>query len=145
MTQEVVSTVLMRRVNDQVTFPEANSRLDHTAHHILTLYALGASDEEIRKAYNAHREVQRSPGEPKPDVAKDLQDRSQWAKHFGDFENYIDFLEFFQAEIDQNGVADTIQQHVFGSDEAADGMLKRLFAGANRPPLDLLRRWPTQL
>lgn len=110
---------------------EADSRLDHTVHHILTLYALGASEKEIQRAYQAHRELQRTPGEPNPDVAEHLQDRSRWTRYFGDFDNYVDFLRFFQAEIDRKGVADTIQQHVFGGDEAADGMLKRLFAGVH--------------
>lgn len=67
-------------------------------------------------------------------MAEDLQDRSLWPKHFGNIENYIDFLEFFQAEIDRKGVADTIREHVFGSDEAADGMLKRLLAGTYERP-----------
>ena len=102
---------------------------DHIAHHILSIFALGASPEEIQKAYDTNLGMQRSHGEQDDGIIQNMHDRTLFAKYLNDEKYYIDYLQFFQSEIDSKGIGKTMQEHIFAGDDVAIQMLDQLFAG----------------
>lgn len=113
---------------------------NHIAHHILTIYALGASPAEIKAAYDRNKTYQRSPMPVKEDVVQSLYDKAQFKDALGKERNYPNFLEFFQREIQQRGVEGTLKEYVFrekDGDECAESMLVRLFGGLLHPIIHL--------
>ena len=107
----------------------ANVLLDHIAHHILTLYALGASPEEIQQHYDRNKSYQR-PLQPVDDkVLENLHDYQKFHEYSGDERHYHDYLVFFQGEIDKKGYEEVINEYALKDDERANHMLVRLHAG----------------
>ncbi|GME36642.1 hypothetical protein BKCO1_3400021 [Neofusicoccum parvum] len=108
---------------------------NHIVHHLLTLYALGASPSAIQQAYDHNATYQR-PSVPltSPTIAQDLSDRAVFAQHLGSKQHYRDFLAYFQAELERKGVAAVLQEHLFTRGDArAEDLLARLFAGFLHP------------
>ena len=98
-------------------------------HHVLTLYALGATPEQIQSHYDSNKSYQRPP-EPVDNLIVDhLYDVSQFHKYLGNGRYYHDFLIFFQREIDKKGYENVINEYLLKGDERADDMLSRLYAG----------------
>lgn len=102
---------------------------NHIAHHLLTIYALGASPEEIQKHYDNNASYQRPPVKLEEGVVKDMQDPKVFEEHLGDENYYRDYLVFFQREIEKKGWQDVIKEYCFKGDSRGDKMLIRLFAG----------------
>jgi hypothetical protein len=100
---------------------------NHTVHHILTLYALGASEDDIRKAYEIN--LYQRDMVPSHHLATILDDREGFKKYLGKEESYSDFLEFFTVEIEKTSWQEVLNEYLFKGDERADDMLQRLFAG----------------
>ena len=96
---------------------------------MLSIYALGASPEEIRAAYNRNKGYQRPPYPRDVTVIHDMQDKKKFQEHLGDEKHYSNFLAFFQHEIDAKGVGAVLQDYVFAGDDRAETMLCRLFGG----------------
>lgn len=105
---------------------------DHAVHHILSAYALGASDEDIQRIWVNEKEIQKQEVRRKPDMnlVKELYDRKRFVELISVHDRYPEYLEFFQYEIEKKGVVKTVQEYVFAGDEAADLMLKKMYAGA---------------
>lgn len=98
-------------------------------HLILSIYALGASPEAIRVAYDRNKGYQRPVYGVDPDVVKALHDRTQFQRHLYKEENYSNYLSFFQEEIEAKGVGAVLNEYLFAGDERAESMLSRLFGG----------------
>lgn len=98
-------------------------------HLVLSIYALGASPEEIRAAYDRNKRYQRPAYAVDPDVVKSLHDRTQFQRHLYKEENYCNYLAFFQEEIGAKGVGAVLNEYLFAGDERAESMLSRLFGG----------------
>jgi len=105
---------------------------DHIVHHILTIYALGASPSLIQTAYNQNANYQR-PVKLQERKTVDLSDRAKFKKYLSNPAYYHDYLVFFQKEIDSKGVEAVLNEHVFAGDEHADRMFVRMFAGEYKP------------
>lgn len=103
--------------------------LDHIVHHILSIYALGASPEEIKAAYERNSSYQRPVLPTKDEVVKSLGDKGNLKAAMGKEGNYPNFLAFFQNEIDGKGVGDVLNEYLFSGDECAESMMVRLFGG----------------
>lgn len=93
------------------------------------MYALGASPDEIKVAYNRNKSYQRPAYPVDADVVKALHDRVQFQRHLYQEEQFSNFLTFFQEEINAKGVGDVLNEYVFAGDERADSMLSRVFGG----------------
>lgn len=104
-------------------------RLDHITHHLLTIYALGASPSMLEKAYNENVSYQRPKGELEQKIVEDLSDKAKFKDYLGQEKYFHDYLVFFQNEIDSKGLEATLNEHVFAGDEHADAMFVRMFAG----------------
>ncbi|KAL4754496.1 hypothetical protein BDW72DRAFT_213913 [Aspergillus terricola var. indicus] len=110
---------------------------NHIAHQILTLYALGASPDEIQAAYDRNKTYQRQALPTHEDVVQSFHQKDKFMDALGKEKCYPDFLEFFQREIDEKGVEAVLSEYLFKQDENAESMMARLFGGLLHPIIHL--------
>lgn len=103
---------------------------DHIDHHVLSIYALGASPEDVERAYASGSSYQRPALPVDEDVVKCLSNEDEFRKLAGKREHYPNFLHFFKQELESKGVDSVVQKYLFAGGEFADEMLARLFGGA---------------
>ncbi|TKA63034.1 hypothetical protein B0A49_09507 [Cryomyces minteri] len=110
---------------------------NHIAHHLLTIYALGASPAEIQKQYDNNQSYQRPPEPLDGKVVDDMHIPERFKSYLGKEEYYHDFLVFFQKEMEEKGWQNVVKEYVFAGDVRADDMLVRMFAGFLHPIIHL--------
>ncbi|KAI1525805.1 DUF4243 domain containing protein, partial [Pyrenophora tritici-repentis] len=110
---------------------------NHIAHHLLTLFALGATPAQLQAAYDHNASYQRPPEPLQPSIVSGMQDPSRFKNYLGQEKYYHDFLVFFQEEIDNKGWEATLQEYLFAGTEMADDLLVRLYAGFLHPLIHL--------
>ncbi|KAJ5735813.1 uncharacterized protein N7483_000938, partial [Penicillium malachiteum] len=110
---------------------------NHIVHGILSIYALGASSEQILAYYDRNKNYQRPVLPTNPDVIRNMQDSTKFQQYLGKEENYPNFLAYFQHAIDTKGLGDVLQEYVFAGDSRAETMLCRLFGGLLHPIIHL--------
>lgn len=93
------------------------------------MYALGASPDEIRTAYDRNQSYQRPAYPVDADVVKAMHDKAKFQEYLYKEKHYSNYLVFFQEEIDAKGVGDVLNEYLFKGDERAESMLSRLFGG----------------
>ena len=102
---------------------------DHIAHHILTLYALGASSDVIQKQYERNKSYQRPPEPVDRSILENMHDPTKFHGYLGNEKYYHDFLVYFQGEIDKMGYERVINEYLLKDDERANDLLVRTYAG----------------
>ncbi|RDW74646.1 questin oxidase family protein [Aspergillus mulundensis] len=110
---------------------------NHIPHHILTLYALGASPTEIQSAYDRNTSYQRPALPPSPAIVESLSDKKAFSEALGADKNYPHFLEFFQTQIESHGIEAVLKTYLFSRDANAESMMARLFGGLLHPIIHL--------
>jgi oxidoreductase AflY len=108
---------------------EAELTLDHIVHHLLSLYAIGASPDQIQNAFKLNTRYQRPAKSPSNPVWMSLSDHKVFRQHLGKPEFYQEYLKFFQNAIQEHGVETTCNEFLFKGSEGANDMLGRLFSG----------------
>jgi hypothetical protein len=103
---------------------------DHIPHHLLSIYALGGSPEDIRTAYERNNSYQRPVVPGVVEVIENLNETADFKECLGKEKHYPNFLSFFQRQIDEKGVGAVLNEYVFAGNEQAENMLCRLFGGA---------------
>ena len=102
---------------------------DHIVHHILTLFALGASASEIQRQYEYNLSYQRSLEPVDNVVLEHLRSYAKFDEYLGKEKYYHEYLLFFQSEIDKKGFKNVIEDFCLKGDGRANDMLVRLHAG----------------
>ncbi|KAI1423769.1 HypA protein [Xylaria sp. FL1777] len=111
---------------------------NHISHHLLALYGLGASPDDIQMGYNDNANYQRAPYQVHPDQIEELKDFELAKKKLGKEEYYTDFLAFFQKEIDEKGWQAVLSEYLFKGDERSEDMLFRMFSSFLHPIIQLM-------
>lgn len=93
----------------------------------MTIYGLGASPEEIQKAYDREAAYQTPRFPIDENVVEAMKDKGKFKEYLGQHPQYSNFLLFFQREIEAKGVKATLEEHVFADTEHASQLLPRLF------------------
>ncbi|KAF3009563.1 hypothetical protein E8E13_005702 [Curvularia kusanoi] len=106
---------------------------NHIAHHLLTLFALGATPEEIRQGYDTNVSYQRPPEPLKDSIVNDMHEPDRFKTYLGKEKFYHDFLVYFQKEIERKTWQGVLSEYLFARDERADDLLARLYAGFLHP------------
>ncbi|KAF2204078.1 hypothetical protein GQ43DRAFT_438277 [Delitschia confertaspora ATCC 74209] len=115
---------------------------NHLVHHLLAQWALGASPDPIRdlwefnKPYQSSIRREDSPIE-EPVIWKDLKDPKVFEECLAKDECYADFLKFFEDEITEKGVPETIKEYFLKGDARADDIFSRMFADLVHPMIHL--------
>ncbi|KAJ5365849.1 hypothetical protein N7517_008735 [Penicillium concentricum] len=110
---------------------------NHIPHQLLSIYALGASPEDIKACYGRNKSYQRPALPASQDIVQSMHDVAEFQKYAGKEEHYPNYLAFFQHEIDAKGVAEVLKEYVFAGDERAESMMCRLFGGLIHPLIHL--------
>jgi hypothetical protein len=110
-------------------FYKASGFHNHIAHHLLTLYGLGAPASVIEARYKENANHQRPPFPVEERVLQDMSDPENFKKYFDQEKYYQDFLVFFQGEMEKKGWENVLNEYVFAGDERADEVFARLYAG----------------
>ncbi|XHF99203.1 hypothetical protein AWENTII_002710 [Aspergillus wentii] len=126
---QAASEVLQEDLEKHHTIFNDQGFHNHIVHHILTIYSLGASPEDIRAAYDQNKTYQRPNPPVNENVVQSLGDKTEFKNYFGQPEHYHDFLAYFQQEIDKKGVNAVLDEYLFSGDECAEAMFVRLFSG----------------
>lgn len=110
---------------------------NHISHSILTCLALGASPEDIQRAYDDGVDIQR----PIPPIDLPLVDRLSddgvMYETLGAITKYTTFLAFFQKYMEQHGWKETVNKYLFSRSKLAEKMLARMYEGAYHPVIHL--------
>ncbi|KAL9076474.1 MAG: hypothetical protein Q9157_003632 [Trypethelium eluteriae] len=110
---------------------------NHIAHSILTCLALGASPEDIQRAYDDGVGIQR----PIPVINIQLVDRlyddNVLSETLGEIAQYTTFLAFFQKHIQEYGWKETVNKYLFSRSAVAEKLLARMYEGAYHPVIHL--------
>ncbi|KKK21810.1 hypothetical protein P175DRAFT_0544167 [Aspergillus ochraceoroseus IBT 24754] len=140
LTQESadrVSELLMINYARYHTLFDAVGFHNHTVHHLLTLYALGATPDEIRAMYDLNKGYQALVQYRPVSTVLQLKDRSFFQQCLGDLSYYDSYVRFFQDEIAQRGIPDVVNEYLFQGDEISDDILGRMHSGFLHPMIHL--------
>ncbi|OJI99511.1 hypothetical protein ASPVEDRAFT_126175 [Aspergillus versicolor CBS 583.65] len=121
-----VSELLMINYARYHTLYAAVGFHNHTVHHLLTLFALGATPDEIRDMYDLNIGYQSLVQYRSASVVVQMKDREFFKKCIGDLSYYDSFLRFFQDEIAQRGVPGVVNEYLFGNTEHSNDLLGRM-------------------
>ncbi|KAF9887293.1 hypothetical protein FE257_010288 [Aspergillus nanangensis] len=134
---ETVNEVLQDNLEKHHVFFNNKGFHNHIVHHVLTIYALGASPELIRDSYVENKQYQNPALQVNEAIVRSLYEKQGFKENLGKGNNYPNYLEFFQREIEGKGVEHVLNQYVFAGDENAEAMMIRLFAGLLHPIIHL--------
>ncbi|KAL1953019.1 hypothetical protein VTO42DRAFT_3769 [Malbranchea cinnamomea] len=110
---------------------------NHIVHLILSIYGLGASPDDIGRAYERESSYQRPACPVDDEILRRLRNKDDFKALCGRREQYPNFFAFFQEQIGKNGIASVINEYLFSGSEFADTMLVRLFGGLVHPFIHL--------
>ena len=102
---------------------------DHIVHHLLTVFALGANPETLKKQYDGNANYQRRLKPADSSIIENLHDPEKFKQHLGDESWYHEYLEFFREEIEKKGWEGVLNEYLFSFDERGDDLLVRMYAG----------------
>ncbi|KAJ5182971.1 hypothetical protein N7492_000587 [Penicillium capsulatum] len=136
-TARVASELLQEDMMKHHVFFNDRGFHNHIVHMILSLYALGATPEDIRAGWERSTVYQRPVYPTDSSIVDALQDQAKFQQCFGKEVHYPNFLAFFQREIDSKGVGAVLNEYVFAGDVRAESMLCRVFGGLLHPFIHL--------
>lgn len=110
---------------------------NHLAHHILTLYALGASPDQIRWHFRNNESYQRKRPAASDAIIDKLADPTVFAKCLGNELHYSSFLQFFTQHFELHGYEESVKSLLFDGTELANLIFSRLFTGFIHPLIQL--------
>ncbi|KAL2020282.1 hypothetical protein VTK56DRAFT_8606 [Thermocarpiscus australiensis] len=112
---------------------------NHMAHHLLALWALGASPNEINAMweYNETYQTSLETDDAKGSPSKDLREAAVFERCLGDNNCYADFLKFFENEVAEKGVPATVREYMFKDDDRANTIFCRMFSDLEHPIITL--------
>ncbi|KAI1438843.1 HypA protein [Xylaria sp. CBS 124048] len=111
---------------------------NHISHHLLALYGIGGSAEQLQKGYDDNDHYQRTSVKTHPAEIEELKDFEKAKTKLGNELYYTDFLVFYQNEIDRLGWQAVLQEYLFKGDERSEDLLSRLFESIFHPMIQLM-------
>ena len=129
MVQPQEKGIKLTRDQKHHVFYNSEGFHNHTAHHLLSLYGLGAPADVIEQRYKENASYQRSQGQLDERVLEDLGNPENFKKYLNKEKYYKDFLTFWQNEFEKKGWENVLNEYVFAGDERADDLLGRFYGG----------------
>ncbi|MCJ1234045.1 hypothetical protein MMC14_002003 [Varicellaria rhodocarpa] len=128
-TTAAATTITIPPPLDTILIPPQANIINHIVHHVCTIFALGAAPDAIRRHYDRNASYQRPPPPLEDHIVQGLYDPAKFLANLTEPSRYRDYLMFFQKEIAKKGYEDVLNEYVFKSDERANIMFARLYAG----------------
>lgn len=112
---------------------------NHLAHHLFTMYSLGANPTQLREAYERNKDCQRPLAPIDEETVQAMSDPSKFQTFMGEEKYFHDWEAFFQREIDNNtqGWRGVLQKHLLSRTPNADALFVRMYAGFLHPLIHL--------
>lgn len=110
---------------------------NHIAHHLLTIFALGATPQQLQHAFDNNIGMQRSQYPVDTRNVQSMADRSKFKEFLGKEQYFHDYEMFFRKEIEAKGWQVVLNEHLFAGDEHAENLLTRMYAGFYHPIIHL--------
>ncbi|KUI67496.1 Oxidoreductase AflY [Cytospora mali] len=110
---------------------------NHTVHHLLALWALGASPTEIKDMWEYNKPYQSSIEQATVPQDPQLKDPKVFDDCLGKNEHYSDFMRFFEGEIAEHGVPSVLKEYLLKGDERADDIFGRMYTDLVHPIIHL--------
>ncbi|KIW18045.1 hypothetical protein PV08_02332 [Exophiala spinifera] len=110
---------------------------NHIAHHLLTIHALGATPEELRRAFDSNTGYQRKLPPTNEPIVQQMSQTDRFKDYLGKRRYFHDYEVFFRNEIEQKGWETVLNEHVFARTEHSERMLVHMFAGLLHPLIHL--------
>ncbi|EMD35787.1 hypothetical protein CERSUDRAFT_115740 [Gelatoporia subvermispora B] len=103
---------------------------NHASHHMVAIFALGASGPLIEAAYDTHVAYMR-PAYPSPEAISE----TNFYEHLGERDYYNAYLQFFTSKLLSKGVSETMEEYIFSRSANAGPalMLPRFLATILHP------------
>ncbi|KAJ6070795.1 hypothetical protein N7467_012114 [Penicillium canescens] len=136
-TARLTSSLLQDDMEKHHVFFNDQGFHNHIPHLLLSIYALGATPEQVKGAYSRNQSYQRPAMPADQGVVQSMRDVDGFQAGMGKEKNYSNYLAFFQGEIGVKGVGDVLREYLFAGDERAEKMLCRLFGGLIHPLIHL--------
>ena len=94
----------------------------------------------IEKHYKDNASYQRPSMPVEERIVEDMSDPDHFHQYLGKEKYYIDFLVFWQSEMEKKGWENVLNEYLFAGGERADDLLTRMYAGMIpwQTPLGLL-------
>ena len=133
------SKLLQRNHDDHHVFYSSDGFHNHIAHHLLSIFALGAKSAELQHAYDINAEYQSSQYKVNEDDVAAMSDSKKFISLLGKEKNFHTFEAFFGREIEKNpqGWQSVVKEYLFGGTEVSETMLGRMFGGFLHPIIHL--------
>ncbi|BDD58748.1 hypothetical protein MAP00_004003 [Monascus purpureus] len=134
---EVTSALLQENHEEHHIFFNNLGFHNHIVHHLLTIYAIGASPETIKAAYVRGKSYQRPAMPANEGIVKELYIKEHFMRYLGKEEVYAEFMTFFEKEIQEKGVSKVVKDYLFAGDDRAEALFRRLYSGLLHPFIHL--------
>ncbi|KAF7513643.1 hypothetical protein GJ744_007694 [Endocarpon pusillum] len=134
--EKVSELLMLNHVQHHTLFDEVGFH-NHIVHHLLTLWALGATPSEIQAAYDLNKPYQFLTQHHATSVSVKLKEPEFFNECLGKPKFYGDFLKFFQDKIAEHGVPNVVNEYIFKGDGRADNLFGRMHSGILHPLIHL--------
>ncbi|OQO07689.1 hypothetical protein B0A48_07386 [Cryoendolithus antarcticus] len=110
---------------------------NHVAHHLVTIFALGASPKELQQQYANNQGYQRPLHRSASVQNLVFEDEAAIMAHLGKGRHYPDFLAFFQSEISKSSWQEVLQKYLLSGTALAETLFIRLWSSIYHPLIHL--------
>ena len=134
---KIGSELLQKNHDDYHMYFNRDGFHNHIAHHLLTLFALGATTQQLQHAFDHNKGHQRAQYPVDTRVVQSMADREKFKEFLGNEKYFHDYEVYFTKEIDEKGWQAVLNEHLFAGDDHAERLLTRMFAGFYHPIIHL--------
>ena len=134
---EVVNRLLQKNHDEFHIFWKDVNGHNHTAHNLLTSFALGATPAQLEQGFVDNLRDQRPRPELDNDTVQKLHDEGYFYENIGEIKQYTNFLVFFERQMEEKGWRAVITEYCFSRTRVAEALLSRMFDGAYHPIIHL--------
>ncbi|KAJ9661654.1 hypothetical protein H2198_001830 [Neophaeococcomyces mojaviensis] len=133
------SQLLQKNHDDYHMYFNTSGFHNHIAHHLLTIFALGATPSQIQSAFDTNAPTQRPQFPVTKENVQSMKDSTQFSKFLGNEKYFHDYEIFFRKEIEAaNGDWQSVlHTQLFGPSPQARDLLTRMYAGFYHPIIHL--------
>ncbi|KAL4893208.1 hypothetical protein BDV59DRAFT_33405 [Aspergillus ambiguus] len=110
---------------------------NHILHHLLCIYALGATPAQLEKAFELGMVSQKPSNPPNVEKVHDFSNPAKFKALMGKGKYYSEYYAFFEDEVRRKGVAKTIEEYIFKGDERGEEMFRRFWGAYLHSPIHL--------
>lgn len=138
-SNDAASRLLQENHEKWHMFFRSNAGHNHIPHAILSTLAMGGSPENLERAYDDGKGIQRPMPSVDPEVVKEMSDPARFRARMQVLDEYPNYLAFFKQEMANKGGnwQAVVTEHCFSRTPLADFMLAQLFEGVYHPFIHL--------